>query len=69
MKNRDWFLKTATIDRLMQMNKRLRDTNTGVCILTCLMSQDEALDYCSNHCVNGRRVCFQCIQDFLNKER
>ena len=40
MKNREWFQNTATIDRLMQMNKRLVNTNKGVCILNSLISDE-----------------------------
>jgi uncharacterized protein (DUF779 family) len=69
MKNRKWFLNTATIDRLMQMNKRLINTDKGVCILNSLVSdEDDVLTYCAAHYCDGKEACFYCLQDFLNNE-
>ena len=70
MKNREWFQNTATIDRLMQMNKRLVNTNKGVCILNSLISdEDDVRAYCTAHYCDGKEACFYCLQMWLNEER
>jgi len=69
MKNREWFQNTATIDRLMKMNKHLTNTNKGVCILNCLISdEDDVCAYCRANYCEGKEACFYCLQMFLNNE-
>lgn len=64
MKNRDWFLKTATIDRLYKMNKQLLGLNKGVCVMHCFMSDYQAFVRCGE-----QSECSLCIQSWLNEER
>lgn len=74
MKNREWFQKTATIDRLMQMTKCLNSTDINLCVLSCFMPEDEVSQYCRTHfdySVKDMSIpnpCFRCLQSWLNEE-
>lgn len=60
MKNRDWFLKTATIDRLMEMNDNfVKSGGNPFCIMKCL-EPERACRYYS---------CYECLCSWLNEER
>ena len=60
MKNRDWFLKTATIDRLMKMNDNLNKLSCDTpCVMKCLEPERGCLYY----------SCYECLCSWLNEER
>lgn len=64
MTNREYLLKTAVYDALIQMNERLNDMNhlsRAYCILDLL---DVPSDYC-----NVQKSCKDCIAAWLNTER
>lgn len=63
MKNREWFLNTATIDRLMKMNKQLLGLHKGVCVMHCFMNDEQVYEHCEQN------ECSLCIQSWLNEER
>ena len=64
MKNHDWFLKTATIDRLYKMNKQLLGLNKGVCVMHCFMNDYQVFERCGE-----QSECSLCIQSWMNEER
>ena len=63
MKNREWFLNTAPIDRLYKINKQLLGLNKGVCVMNCFMSDEQVSKRCE------QSECSLCIQSWLNEER
>ena len=75
MTNREHLMKQATIDMLMEMNRKIdeRDRDSGICIMSCFMSEDECDSRCrgywckSNFGKDGD-CCMDCIADWLNEE-
>lgn len=64
MTNREYLLKTAEFDVLVQMNKGLErvSQDDAACIMDCFMNEKELAKRC-------KAQCEKCIAAWLNEER